>query len=105
VRETKRIGHEATTYQYNADGAATAVTTEVEGQTPSTVYLTWGNFVPSSSDPSTGTVLAANGNLRGYGPTPGSAFTTQFEYDQLDRLTGAAAAGAQSTAYTYYPPA
>src|SRR5262245_59683939 len=44
------------TYQYNSDGAPTAVTTQVDGGTPSTVYLTWDNFVPSVADPTTGTV-------------------------------------------------
>jgi RHS repeat-associated protein len=91
-----------TTYQYNADGALTAVTTQIDAQTASTVYLTWDNFVPALAG-STGTVQAGDGNLLGYGPTPGSGFTTQFEYDSRDRLTSAATTGAQSTSYTYHP--
>lgn len=92
-----------TTYRYNMDGALTAVTTQVGAQSPSTVYLTWDDFVPSSVDPTTGQVLAGNGNLVGFGPTPGSAFSTQFAYDPRNRMTSAAASGAQSVAYTYYP--
>ena len=91
-----------TTYQYNADGALTAVTTQVDSQTPSTAYFTWDDFVPSTADPSTGDVLAGNGNLIGFGPTPGSAFTTQFTYDPRNRLTSEGG-GTQSVAYTYYP--
>ena len=63
----------ATTYQYNADGALTAVTTQVGAQSPSTVYLTWDDFVPGTVDPASGQVLAGNGNLIGFGPTPGSS--------------------------------
>jgi RHS repeat-associated protein len=92
-----------TTYRYDADGAPTAVTTQVDGQAAMTIYLTWDNFVPSTADPTIGTVLAGNGNLSGFGPTPGGAYTTQFQYDQRNRLVSAAAAGAQSVAYTYYP--
>ena len=92
-----------TTYQYNADGAVTAVTTQVDGQQPSTIYFTWDDFVPNTVDPTTGTVLAGNGNLSGFGPTPGSAFSAQFQYDQRNRLIGAAPSGAQSVGYTYYP--
>jgi len=92
-----------TTYLYNDDGALTAVTTQVEEQTPTTVYLTWDNFVPDAADPTTGTVQSANGNLVGFGPTSGSALATQFQYDQRNRLTSAAAAGADSVTYAYYP--
>src|SRR5579862_478987 len=91
-----------TTYRYNADGAATAVTTQVEGQPATTVYLTWDNFVPSTADPTTGSVLAANGNLRGVGPTPGGAYATELSYDQRNRLLGART-GVQTAAYAYYP--
>src|SRR5262245_45160755 len=59
-----------TTYHYNADHALTAVTTQVDSQPSTTVYLTWDNFVPNTTDPTTGTVLGGNGNLRGFGPTP-----------------------------------
>jgi len=44
-----------TTYLYNADGAPTAVTTQVDGQAATTVYLTWDNFVPGTASPATGT--------------------------------------------------
>jgi len=37
-----------TTFQYTADGAPTAVATQVEGQPATTVYLTWDNFVGSN---------------------------------------------------------
>lgn len=92
-----------TTYLYNPDGAPTAVTTQVDGQAATTTYLTWGDFVPSAANPSTGSIVAGNGNLLGFGPTPGGAYTTQFAYDQRNRLIGAAAAGTSSVSYTYYP--
>ncbi|MGH3054357.1 MAG: hypothetical protein ACRDL7_05205, partial [Gaiellaceae bacterium] len=92
-----------TTYQYNLDGALTAVTTQVDTQAPTTTYLTWDNFVPRTADPTAGTVLAGNGNLSGFGATPGAAFTTQFQYDQRNRLVGSTTGAAQSVAYTYYP--
>src|SRR5262245_55542605 len=91
-----------TTYQYNADHALTAVTTTANGQS-STVYLTWDNCVPSAAAPSSCTVSAGNGNLLGIGPAPGAGYTTQFGFDQRNRLTSAAASGAQSVAYAYHP--
>src|SRR5262245_24680158 len=66
-----------TTIQYNADGAATAVTTQVNDQPATTVYLTWDNFTPNAAAPSTGTVSAADGNLISIGLTPGSSAATQ----------------------------
>ncbi len=92
-----------TTYSYNADGAPTAVTTQVDGQAATTVYLTWDNFVPSTTNPGTGAVAAANGNLRGVGPMPGGAYTTEFRYDQRNRLRSARSGAAQAAAYAYYP--
>jgi RHS repeat-associated protein len=90
-------------YHYNADGALTAITTQVDGQAATTTYLTWDNFVPSTVAPTTGTVVAGNGNLSGVGPTPGGTYATQFQYDQRNRLTNVTAIGAQSVAYSYYP--
>jgi RHS repeat-associated protein len=93
-----------TTYQYNADGAPTAVTTQVDGQPATTTYLTWDNFTPNAAQPGTGTVSAADGNLLGIGPSPGSSgLTTQFAYDVRDRLTGCSPAGQSAVTYTYYP--
>ena len=92
-----------TTYQYNVDGALTAVTTQIGAQASSTMYVTWDDFVPAAGNPTTGTVLSGNGNLLGFGPMPGSAFTTQFQYDPRNRLTAATASGAPGTTYTYYP--
>lgn len=93
-----------TTIQYNADGAPTAVTTQVNDQSATTVYLTWDNFTPNAAMPSTGTVSAADGNLIGIGPTPGSsAATQQFGYDVRDRLTTCAPSGQPQVSYTYYP--
>ncbi len=89
-----------TTYQYNSDRALTAVTTQVDGGAASTVYLVYDNFVPSASDPTSGTVLAGNGNLTGIGPATSGAYTTSFQYDQRNRLTAAATAS-QSVSYTY----
>lgn len=54
-----------TTYSYDADGAPTAITMQVDGGDSSTVYLTWQNFVPDPDDPTTGSVSAADGNLAG----------------------------------------
>lgn len=92
-----------TTYKYNVDGAPTAVTTQVDAAASTTIYLTWDNFVPDSSDPTAGSVAVGNGNLRGFGAVPGNSFATEFQYDQRDRLANAAAAGAQSVSYVHYP--
>ncbi len=62
-----------TTYQYNADGALTAVTTRTGVANTTTTYLTWDDFVPNEDDPTTGTVYAGNGNLLAIGPKPGTA--------------------------------
>jgi RHS repeat-associated protein len=91
-----------TTYQYNADGASTAVTTQVDAQPATTTYLTWDNFTPNATQPSTGTVRAADGNLLGIGPSPGSSgLTMQFAYDVRDRLTGCSPAGQSAVSYAY----
>src|SRR5262245_14171622 len=91
-----------TTYARNADGALTAVTTQIDGQPATTVYLTWDNCLPSRGDPTTGTVSAANGNLIGYGPTPGGSYLTQLQYDQRNRLTAAAVSDVTGVSYAYY---
>ena len=90
-----------TTYTYNADGAPTAITTQVDGGESSTVYLTWDNFVPDADDPTTGTVSLDDGNLAAAGDTPSSTATT-YAFDRRDRLVGYAA-GAQSLTYAYHP--
>jgi RHS repeat-associated protein len=90
-----------TTYTYNADGARTAVTTQVDGQAPTTEYLTWDNFLPNAAAPSTGTVSAADGNLIGIGASPG--VRTQFDYDARDRLTTCSPASRSPSTYTYDP--
>ena len=92
-----------TTYQYNADGAPTAVTTQVDAQPATTTYLTWDNFTPDSAAPTTGTVSAADGNLVGVGPRPGSAYRTQFAYDVRDRLTNCDPLDRQAASYAYDP--
>ncbi len=93
-------GTTVTSYQYNADGAMTAVTTQVDGGNASTEYLTWDNFVPDKSDPTTGTVYAGNGNLLAIGPKPGSG-SSLFAFDNRDRLTGFSGAD-KSSAYGYH---
>jgi RHS repeat-associated protein len=90
-----------TTYQYNADGAPTAVTTQVDGQAPTTIYLTWDNFTPNTAAPSTGTVSAANGNLVGVAASPGPP--AQYAYDTRDRLITCDPAGQTASTYTYDP--
>lgn len=102
VRAMAAVQTTTTTYTYNADGAPTAVTTQVDAQAPTTVYLTWDNFVPSAAAPTTGSVLAGNGNLRGIGPTPGGAYSSEFTYDQRNRLIRTRS-GTTAAAYTYYP--
>lgn len=93
-----------TTYQYNADGALGAVTTQVDDRPASTTYLTWDNFVPDQATPSTGSVRNGNGNLIGFGPRPGGDFTRRFAFDQRNRLTSASAADPdRSASYAYYP--
>ena len=89
-----------TTYRYNADGAPTAITTQVDDGKPSTVYLTWDNFTPDSGDPSNGTVGAGDGNLVALGATPGAA-ESQLRFDRYDRLSGYSAA-AVDVDYAYY---
>jgi RHS repeat-associated protein len=92
-----------TTYTYNGDGAATAVTTQVDSQPATTTYLTWDNFTPDSTTPATGTVSAADGNLLGIGTSPGMTdLTTQFTYDVRDRLTACSPAGQSLVSYAYH---
>ncbi len=89
-----------TTYQYNADGAMTAVTTQVDGGDATTTYLTWDDFVPNEDDPTTGTVYSGNGNLLAIGPKPGTG-SSLFVFDNRDRLTGFSGAD-KSSAYGYH---
>ncbi len=91
-----------TTYTRNADGALTAVTTQIDGGPATTVYLTWDNFQPNTGDPTTGTVSAANGNLLGYGASPGGPYATQLQFDQRNRLSAATVAGVPGVSYAYY---
>jgi RHS repeat-associated protein len=75
------------TYSYNADGALTAITTQVNQNSPATTYLTWDDFTPNAATPTTGTVAAGDGRLVGYGPSPGvDDLTARFEFDPRDRL-------------------
>ena len=85
------------TYQYNDDGAPTAITTQVGSAAATIEYLTWDNFVPDADDPTGGTVTAANGNLLGVGSTPGSD-STEFSFDRRNRLVGYGA-----VTYAYHP--
>jgi RHS repeat-associated protein len=92
-----------TSYQYNGDGELTAVTTQIDGEEPSTTYLTWDDFVPNGADPTTGAVSGHNGRLVAYGPNPGTAgAVAQFQYDRRDRLTGYTGNG-QSVGYAHHP--
>jgi len=90
-----------TTYAYNADGAVTAFTVHRAGAAPVTTYLTWDNFTPDATAPSTGRVQAGNGNLLGRGATPGVA--DEFAYDVRSRLVECQAAAQPAVAYTYHP--
>lgn len=93
-----------TTYQYNADGAPTAVTTQ-DGTGPAIkTYLTWDNFTPDANAPSTGTVSAANGNLLGIGANPDSTeSSSRFAYDARDRLTACGVGSQPLASYAYHP--
>lgn len=90
-----------TTWVRNADGAPTAMIVQVDDQPAVTTYFTWDNFVPDAGDPATGTVAAGNGNLLGYGPTPGGGYTAELGFDQRNRLTSATVAGATGVTYAY----
>ncbi len=90
-----------TTYLRNDDGAPTAMIVQVDDQPAVTTYFTWDNFEPNVADPTTGTVSAGNGNLLGFGPTPGGGYTTQLSFDQRDRITAASVSGSTSVAYAY----
>jgi RHS repeat-associated protein len=91
-----------TDYTYNADGALTAITTSVDGNASTTKYLTWDNFVPDATDPSTGTVGIGNGRLVGWGSEPGVAnLTDRFQFDRRDRLLSYSG-GAASETYDYH---
>jgi YD repeat-containing protein len=71
-----------TTYSYNDDGALTALTKEENGKVETT-YVTWDNFVPNASDPTTGTARPGTGTMTGFGSNPGAM---EFEFDARDRL-------------------
>jgi RHS repeat-associated protein len=89
-----------TAYEYNDDGAPTSITTQQDGGAPSTVYLTWDNFVPDADDPTSGTASSGNGNLAAEGSDPSSS-SAVYTFDRRDRLTGYAS-GAQKVTYAYY---
>jgi RHS repeat-associated protein len=77
-----------TEYTYNADAALTSMIVTVDDGAPSTTFLTWDDFVPDASDPTTGTVTVGDGRLLGRGPTPGAQNATDFfTFDRRDRLT------------------
>jgi RHS repeat-associated protein len=91
-----------TKYQYNADGALTAITKDVGENSETTTYLTWDDFVPDANDPTTGTVQLGNGTLDEYGPNPGMANAkASFTFDARDRLVGYSGTG-QTESYQYY---
>jgi RHS repeat-associated protein len=91
-----------TDYTYNTDGALTAIATSVDGGDSTTEYLTWDDFVPDESDPSTGTVGIGNGRLVGRGPKPGVANATErFEFDPRDRLLTYSSDSSEET-YDYH---
>jgi RHS repeat-associated protein len=89
-----------TKYQYNADGGLTAITKQAADGTTTTTYLVWDDFTPNASDPTTGTVSAANGRLVGFGSSPDD-LTTTFQFDVRDRLKSFSG-GAQSETYDYH---
>ncbi len=91
-----------TSYQYNADDALTATTTQIDTGAPVTTYLTWANSTRNIADPTTGSVRAADGNLLGLGPSPGPAgLSPQFQYDVRDRLNGCTVSGEPAVSYAY----
>jgi RHS repeat-associated protein len=90
------------TYSYNVDGALTAITTQVNDQPSTTIYLTWDDFTPEAATPTTGTVAAGDGRLVGFGPSPGIGnLTARFNFDPRDRLLGYSGAAGSET-YDYH---
>jgi len=91
-----------TKYQYNADGALTAITKDAGGSSETTTYLTWDDFVPNANDPTTGTLRVGNGTLDDYGPNPGPTDAkASFTFDARDRLVGYSGDG-QTESYQYH---
>ncbi len=92
-----------TTWQYNDDGAPTAITTQVDDEEPSTVFLTYDNFVPDAADPRSGSTSVGNGRVVAYGPSPGAAAAdSRFDFDERDRLVGYADSQ-RSITYAHHP--
>ena len=89
-------------YHYNDDGAPTAVDVTAGNAPPKTTFLTWDNFVPDATEPETGKVGKGNGNLVGYGSTPGGDYDAAFGYDAQNRMVSAVFEG-QTSAYTFHP--
>ena len=101
----------ATTSQYwfNADGALAKAVVQAGNQPPTTTYFTWDIFTPDETveDPTkpwTGTIPKepGNGNLLGFGPSPGQDYTERFVYDARSRMTSATANG-ETASYTFHP--
>jgi RHS repeat-associated protein len=103
IAGAQELSTTTTRYAYNADGALTQLVEQVDDNAPTTTYLTWDNFVPNAGDPTTGTVLPANGNLVAVGPEPGAdAASRSFAFDAEDRLTRYADANG-SVRYGFHP--
>jgi RHS repeat-associated protein len=91
-----------TRYTYNADGALTAITTNVGESSQTRTYLTWDDFVPDASDASEGTTMVGNGRLAAIGPAPGVANAAdRFEFDARDHLLSVSVGGLTET-YDYH---
>jgi len=89
-------------YTYNADGALTQITTQVDQQASIVNYLVWDNYLPNTADASSGIISPANGNLLGYGSSTDIAqLSYQFEYDILNRLSHYSDQ-ANSVTYSYH---
>jgi YD repeat-containing protein len=88
-----------TKYQYNADGALTAITKQAADGSTTTTYLVWDDLKPETNDPTTGTVSVGNGRLIGFGTSPAN-LTTAFQLDVRDRLMSVSGTNGSET-YDY----
>ena len=100
---------ETTAYTYTNDGSLLHVrTTVTEGHNqlagdPTETYFTWDNCTPQAGNPPTCALQPANGNLLGYGPSPGDESAWSAHYDALDRLSQVTNGQGHTAVYHYHP--
>ena len=100
---------ETTAYTYTKDGSLLYVrTTVTEGHNqvagdPTEIFFTWDNCTPQAGNPPTCALQPANGNLLGYGPSPGDESAWSAHYDALDRLSQVTNGQGHTAVYHYHP--